>query len=238
MKLPDELYEEIFSHLSQHHLRSVSQTCRVFATIVRPLMFATIHLDGSPQSERIREEGVREEPSRWVQYPGRRRTVDLGTLKSTVDELIAHDIACHVRNLKFSPGYYVDGELIRKRVFMARRILTVLPGFWSAYGLWLSDFDDFYDFNYAEGAFETNSKCVHRGCIRDEEEQRQRLSHGTSFKRAEAIWAAKAEEQREKAGEIPAALIKLFVNMPRLKAIEVQEWHCNLGDYGLRGDNG
>jgi len=71
-------------------------------------MFATIHLDGSPQSRFGRMEN-----NECVMYPGRSRTVELVSLESTVDELIAHDIARHVRKLKFSPKYYVDGKFSR-----------------------------------------------------------------------------------------------------------------------------
>jgi hypothetical protein len=106
MELPDELYLEIFTHLPQHHLRSVSQTCRTFATLVRPLKFKTIHLDGFPQSR-----FGRMEKDECVMYPGRSRTVELSALDSTVNELITLDIARHVQALKFSPKYYVDGEL-------------------------------------------------------------------------------------------------------------------------------
>ena len=68
-------------------------------------MFATIHLDGSPQSRFSMIEN-----NECVMYPGRSRTVELVSLESTVDELIALDIARHVRKLKFSPKYYVDGK--------------------------------------------------------------------------------------------------------------------------------
>lgn len=96
MELPEELYLEIFSYLPQHHLRLVSRTCRTFATLTKSLMFKTIHLDGSVHTSI---------------HPGRSRTVEVGSLESTVDELLALDIARHVRKLKFSPGYYVDGKL-------------------------------------------------------------------------------------------------------------------------------
>ena len=96
MELPEELYLEIFSYLPQHHLRLVSRTCRTFATLTKSLMFKTIHLDGSVHTSI---------------HPGRSRTVEVGSLESTGDELLALDIARHVRKLKFSPGYYVDGKL-------------------------------------------------------------------------------------------------------------------------------
>ena len=106
MELPEELYLEIFSYLPQHHLRLVSQTCRTFATLTKSLIFQTIHLDGSAQT------GFgRVEDGQYKIHPGRSRTVELGSLESTVDELLALGIARHVRKLKFSPGYYVDGKL-------------------------------------------------------------------------------------------------------------------------------
>jgi hypothetical protein len=106
MELPEELYLEIFSYLPQHHLRLVSRTCRTFATLTKSLMFQTIHLDGLAQT------GFgRVEDGQYKIHPGRSRTVEMGSLESTVDELLALDIARHVRKLKFSPGYYLDGKL-------------------------------------------------------------------------------------------------------------------------------
>ncbi|KAI4675230.1 uncharacterized protein J4E84_010231 [Alternaria hordeiaustralica] len=213
MELPDELYLEIFSHLPQHHLRSVSQTCRAFATIVRPLMFATIHLDGSPQSRFGRMEN-----NECVMYPGRSRTVELVSLESTVDELIAHDIARHVRKLKFSPKYYVDG-------------------FWSRYRHWLEreqDYEEDFHRMYDEEDFETDSEGEYAGIRRLAAERLARPDRERELiEQAEAIWAAKVEEQRVRADAVLAAMVKLFAHMPCLKAIEVQEWHCDLGDYGF-----
>jgi hypothetical protein len=102
MELPEELYLEIFSYLPQHHLRLVSRTCRTFATLTKPLMFKTLHLDGSAQVSI---------------HSGRSQTAEVGSLESTVDELLALDIARHVRKLKFSPGYYVDGKLGLRRFY-------------------------------------------------------------------------------------------------------------------------
>jgi len=67
-------------------------------------MFQTIHLDGSAQTE-----FGRVEDGQYEVHPARSRTVEVGSLESTVDELLALDIARHVRKLKFSRGYYVDG---------------------------------------------------------------------------------------------------------------------------------
>ena len=113
MELPEEIYLEIFSYLPQHHLRPVLQTCRTFASLVKPLMFGTLHLDGDAQrgmwTAEWRPGAVW---SHQVFCPGRSRIVELASLDSTVDELILLDIVRHVRKLKFSPRYYVDGEFV------------------------------------------------------------------------------------------------------------------------------
>ncbi|CAN9095928.1 hypothetical protein AA0114_g7482 [Alternaria tenuissima] len=216
MELPEELYLEIFSYLTQHHLRLVSRTCRTFATLTKSLMFQTIHLDGSAQT------GFgRVEDGQYKIHPGRSRTVELGSLESTVDELLALDIARHVRKLKFSPAYYVDG-------------------FWSSYRRWLEREQDYEaDFHnmYEEEEFEEDSEGEYVGIRRRAEARLARPGKERNLiEQAEAIWVSKVEEQRERADEISAALVKLFAHMPSLKAIEIQEWHCDLSDYGIVDD--
>jgi hypothetical protein len=58
------------------------------------------------------------ENGQYFIHPGRSKTVELVSLESTVDELLALDIARHVRKLKFSPAYFVDGKL-GLRIFYA-----------------------------------------------------------------------------------------------------------------------
>ncbi|CAN9289460.1 unnamed protein product [Alternaria alternata] len=207
MELPEELYLEIFSYLPQHHLRLVSRTCRTFATLTKSLMFKTIHLDGSVHTSI---------------HPGRSRTVEVGSLESTVDELLALDIARHVRKLKFSPGYYVDG-------------------FWSSYRQWLErevDYEEDFHSMYEAEDFETDSEGEYAGEYagirrRAEERLARPGKERNLIEQAEAIWVSKVEEQRERADGILAALVKLFAHMPSLKAIEIQQWHCDLSDYGF-----
>ncbi|KAI4941507.1 hypothetical protein J4E91_010682 [Alternaria rosae] len=158
------------------------------------------------------------EDEECVMHPGRSRTVELVSLESTVDELIAQDIARHVRNLKFSPKYYVDG-------------------FWSRYRHWLEreqDYEEDFHNMYEEEDFETDSEGEYVGMRRLAAERLARPGKERELiEQAEAIWAAKVEEQRGKADAILAAMVKLFAHMPCLKAIEVQEWYCNLDDYGF-----
>lgn len=106
--LPREIYLEIFSHLPQRHLRAVSQTCRAFTTLARPLMFEEISFSGDPQPNRYYAENGQIN----VKYPGRSRTVEIISLEATVDEIIALGIAPHVKRLKFSPKHYVEGKCV------------------------------------------------------------------------------------------------------------------------------
>ncbi|RYF48362.1 MAG: F-box protein, partial [Cytophagaceae bacterium] len=103
--LSNEIYSEIFSHLPQRHLRLVSQTCRTLAALAKPLLFETLVLHGDPQEDRYYHENGRAN----VIYPGRSKTVELSALGIAVDELIALDIARHVRCLQFGPKVYVAG---------------------------------------------------------------------------------------------------------------------------------
>jgi hypothetical protein len=113
MSLPKEIYLEIFSYLPQHHLRPVLQTCRAFARLVKPLMFKTLHLDGDAQrGMMVAEWKPRAVWSHQVLCPGRSRTAELASLEGTVEELIALDVLRHVRKLKFSPRYYVEGRFV------------------------------------------------------------------------------------------------------------------------------
>jgi hypothetical protein len=113
MSLPDEIYLEIFTYLPQHHLRPVLQPCRTFARLVKPLVFKALHLDGNAQrGTMVAEWNPGAIRSHQVLRPGRSRTTELASLKDTVEELIALDILRHVRELKFSPRYYVDGRFI------------------------------------------------------------------------------------------------------------------------------
>ena len=116
-------------------------------------------------------------------------------------------------------------------------MLTVLPGFWSRYRHWLEREQDYEaDFHrmYDEEDFETDSEGEYAGIRRLAAERLARPDRERELiEQAEAIWTAKVEEQRVRADAILAAMVKLFAHMPCLKAIDVQEWHCDLGDYGF-----
>jgi hypothetical protein len=103
-ELPKEIYLEVFSYLPTRHLRSVSLTCRAFASLSKPLRFHTLHFDGDAQQDRYDYESFEQ-----VKYPGRTKTVELGTLRTTVEEIIALDLARFVKMLVFSPVYYIEG---------------------------------------------------------------------------------------------------------------------------------
>jgi hypothetical protein len=104
--LPKELYLEIFSHLPQRHLLSLSLTCRSFAALARPLIFEEISFVGDVQHGRYYSEGDQIN----VLYPGRSKTVDMLSLDANVNELIKLGIAPYVKKLKFGPKYYIDGK--------------------------------------------------------------------------------------------------------------------------------
>jgi hypothetical protein len=104
--LPKELYLEIFSHLPQRHLFSISQTCRAFAVLARPLIFEEISLVGDVQHGCYYSEGDQLN----VLYPGRSKTVDTLSLEANVNELIELGIAPYVKKLKFGPKHYIDGK--------------------------------------------------------------------------------------------------------------------------------
>jgi hypothetical protein len=100
--LPKELYLEVFSHLSHTDQLQVSQTCRLFAHLVKPLLFKVLNFDGSTQKTWY--------DSTWkFQHFGRKKTVETAHLASAVDEVIEMGIAPYVKTLKFSPAFYVDG---------------------------------------------------------------------------------------------------------------------------------
>ena len=82
--------------------------------------------------------------------------------------------------------------------------------------------------------FETDSEGEYVGIRRRAEERLARPGKERNLiEQAEAIWVSKVEEQRERADGILAALVKLFAHMPSLKAIEIQQWHCDLSYYGF-----
>jgi hypothetical protein len=87
---------------------------------------------------------------------------------------------------------------------------------------------------HEEEDFETDSGGEYIGIRRLAAERLARPDKERGLiEQAEAIWVSKVEEQREKADAILAALVKLFAHMPSLKAIEIQEWHCDLSGYGF-----
>jgi hypothetical protein len=85
--------------------------------------------------------------------------------------------------------------------------------------------------------FETDSEGEYMGIRSRAEERLARPGKERNLiEHAEAIWVSKVEEQRERADGILAALVKLFAHMPSLKAIEIQQWNCDLNDYGFIED--
>ena len=93
--------------------------------------------------------------------------------------------------------------------------------------------EDFHSMYDAED-FETDSEGEYVGIRRRAEERLARPGKERNLiEQAKAIWVSKVEEQRERADGILAALVKLFTHMPSLKAIEIQQWHCDLSNYGF-----
>lgn len=133
-------------------------------------------------------------------------------------------------------GYSIHGQ--------ADTDLFFLEGFWSNYRQWLErevDYEEDFHSMYEAEEFETDSEGeypgVYAGIRRRAEERLARPGKERNLiEQAEAIWVSKVEEQRERTDGILAALVKLFAHMPSLKAIEIQEWHCDLSDYGFVDD--
>ena len=133
-------------------------------------------------------------------------------------------------------GYSIHGQ--------ADTDLFFLEGFWSNYRQWLErevDYEEDFHSMYEAEDFETDSEGEYAGeyaGIRRRAEARlaRPSKERHLIEQAEAIWVSKVEEQRERADAILAALVKLFAHMPSLKAIEIQEWHCDLSDYGIEDD--
>jgi hypothetical protein len=133
-------------------------------------------------------------------------------------------------------GYSIHGQ--------ADTDLFFLEGFWSNYRQWLErevDYEEDFHSMYEAEDFETDSEGEYPGEYagirrRAEERLARPGKERNLIEQAEAIWVSKIEEQRERADGILAALVKLFAHMPSLKAIEIQEWHCDLSDYGFVDD--
>jgi hypothetical protein len=130
-------------------------------------------------------------------------------------------------------GYSIHGQADTDLFFFSK-------GFWSSYRRWLEREQDYEaDFHnmYEEEEFEEDSEGEYVGIRRRAEARLARPGKERNLiEQAEAIWVSKVEEQRERADEISAVLVKLFAHMPSLKAIEIQEWHCDLSDYGIVDD--
>ena len=133
-------------------------------------------------------------------------------------------------------GYSIHGQ--------ADTDLFFLEGFWSNYRQWLErevDYEEDFHSMYEAEDFETDSEGEYPGEYagirrRAEERLARPGKERNLIEQAEAIWVSKVEEQRERTDGILAALVKLFAHMPSLKAIEIQEWHCDLSDYGFVDD--
>lgn len=101
--LPKELYLEIFSHLSHTDQLSVSRVCRLFAVLVKPLLFSVLSFNGNAQNTWY--------DHTWkLHHYGRKKTVETAYLAAAVDEVIEMEIALYVKTFKFSPAFYVDGK--------------------------------------------------------------------------------------------------------------------------------
>jgi hypothetical protein len=103
--LPKELYLEIFFHLSHTDQLSISRVCRLFAILVKPLLFSVLSFSGNAQNtwyDHI-----------WkLHHYGRQKTVETAYLAAAVHEVIEMGIALYVKTFKFSPAFYVDGSII------------------------------------------------------------------------------------------------------------------------------
>ncbi|KAF2032425.1 hypothetical protein EK21DRAFT_110097 [Setomelanomma holmii] len=212
--LPKEIYLEIFSHLPQRPLRVVSQTCRTFANLAKSLMFETLVFHGDAQKGSYHvEDGALN-----VWYPGRSKTVELASLSTSIDEVIALDIARYTRCLKFGPRIYVEGFWHRYRQWVENQIHQEID---------IHNFDD-------EEDFEDDEEFGYAGDRRIDAERRARAGQErTVVEAAERIWADKLAAQCSNADANLAALTRLFRHMPRLERIEITKWSCDLADFGF-----
>jgi hypothetical protein len=111
--------------------------------------------------------------------------------------------------------------------------------FWLNYRQWLEnevEVDDEVDFHKMneEEEFESDDEYGYVGIRRIAEKRRTRPERERNLiESAEKIWVAKVEEQRMKAKINQAALTRLFENMRNLRGIEINEWRCDIGEYGI-----
>lgn len=101
--LPKELHLEIFSHLSHNDQLSISNTCRSFSYLVKPLLFSVLVFAGQAQRDYF-DHGVN------IQHHGRKKTVDLTQLDDAVDEILSLGIAPFVKEFRFKPFRYAFGK--------------------------------------------------------------------------------------------------------------------------------
>ncbi|KAH7082474.1 hypothetical protein FB567DRAFT_531333 [Paraphoma chrysanthemicola] len=199
--LPSEIYLAIFSYLPKGHLVVVVQACRTFAALAKPLLFETLVLHGDRQYTTLYEESDEENDEIEVLYPGRTKTVELGELVTTVDELIASDIARHVKRLKFGPRFYSEG-------------------FTPRYRHWIT----FEMERWEEWEYDQEPGSLEKRRARSEGER-------MAIEEAERTWHIKIAKQKSKAQENLAALACLLRHMPKLDSIEILPWFLDREGY-------
>ncbi|KAF2824683.1 hypothetical protein CC86DRAFT_45868 [Ophiobolus disseminans] len=213
-QLPEEIYVDIFSYLSQRHLRNLLHTCRDFARLVRPLIFETLCFYGSPQFER----SYRDPGGRFLRYSGRSKSVEIVSLEAAVNEVLALDIARYARRFEFGPKHYVEG--------FWERFCRLLERDAQDDGSQAYEEDSEY---VSEGVYVVTRRSVGETWELPEKERRV-------VEKGEIIWAAKIEEQHLQADANRAGLVRLFENMLRLRDIEIVDWRSDLAAYGCFGD--
>ncbi|KAH7070769.1 hypothetical protein BKA63DRAFT_84208 [Paraphoma chrysanthemicola] len=188
--LPSEIYLAIFSYLGRPHLVLVAQACRTFAALAKPLLFETLVLHGDRQYDIVFKENGEID----IVYPARIKIVEFGELSTTVNELIASDIARHVKRLEFGPRFYVEG-------------------FWPRYHRWVTDEMD-QDVDWEDDQ-EPGSVEMRR--------LRSKREH-IVIEEAERTWDTKIAKQKSNAQENLVALACLLRHMPKLDSIEIRPW--------------
>jgi hypothetical protein len=87
---------------------------------------------------------------------------------------------------------------------------------------------------YDEEDFEDDEEFGYAGIRRIAEERRARPEKERNLiEAAEEIWTVKVAQQREKAEANKAALTRLFAHMPNLRRVDICEWKCEFGEYGI-----
>ncbi|KAF2113063.1 hypothetical protein BDV96DRAFT_150620 [Lophiotrema nucula] len=210
---PQELYLRIFTHLSHTDRIVISQTCRVFAHLVKPLLFSSLNFDGQPQAPFY--------DHRTSPYlSSRSRMVQWSNLDEIVDDILTMGIAPCVKQFRFSPELYVEGFVPKYRQWLLDQLDRETTA------------DDIAD-DESDG-FERDEEFMYVGLRRVQERRAaQPEREGDAIDKAERIWTQKIAEQSAKEANVKSAMAKLKLEMTNLKEVEVATAFIDLTEFGF-----